>query len=463
MQFPCRGRFYSSALVIVGLSVLGYQPLQAATHRVQQGESLWTVAKKHNTSVDRLCQLNHLTETSTLQLGQALRLPGGKPTVAKPLQKSVSLSAGSVARILGSQVSVRSGPGTFSRKVFSVNKGTRCRVLTTSPDAQGGKIPWCKVRFGNMKVGWVRSDLLQKSESSSTIESPTTTTTNHQGSPTRLNCIAYVSASSANLRQNPGTGSARVGKVRKNAAIRVVARSNGWYKVRLGNRSSGWIDSSLVCLSPPSKTRQSSPARTDSAPKAYVVKDDVNVRSGPGTDHGEVAQVSKGTSVRILDRKNDWYHVKFANGTTGWMATFLVKTAGTVARGVAKGVSNAVSPIVRTAMKYRGSPYRHGSTFPSRGFDCSGLVYRVLLNNGVRPPRTAAAQYSMGTPVPRSELRPGDLVFFGNTYRRGISHVGIYIGNNNFIHAARPGKGVCVSSLNRSYYKRKYVGAKRIR
>ena len=69
----------------------------------------------------------------------------------------------------------------------------------------------------------------------------------------------------------------------------------------------------------------------------------------------------------------------------------------------------------------------------------------------------------MGTPVPRSELRPGDLVFFGNTYRRGISHVGIYIGNNNFIHAARPGKGVCVSSLNRSYYKRKYVGAKLIR
>jgi len=169
--------------------------------------------------------------------------------------------------------------------------------------------------------------------------------------------------------------------------------------------------------------------------------------------------------VQIIAKKNDWYKVKFASGLVGWMAAFLVKTG----HGLAKVVSLSHSapstshPFVRTAMAYRGAPYRRGSSLPSRGFDCSGLVYRVLMSNGIRPPRTSAGQYHLGTPVPRSELRPGDLVFFGGTYRSGISHVGIYIGGNKFIHAAHPGKGVCITSLDSSYYRRRFVGARRIR
>jgi cell wall-associated NlpC family hydrolase len=117
--------------------------------------------------------------------------------------------------------------------------------------------------------------------------------------------------------------------------------------------------------------------------------------------------------------------------------------------------------LARTALSYRGAPYRFGGRSPRSGFDCSGLVQSVCARWGLYLPRVAHAQFHVGTPVKPKDLEPGDLVFFKNTYKRGISHVGIYIGDNYFIHAARPGKGVCVSRLE-GYHKRHWAGARRL-
>ena len=117
--------------------------------------------------------------------------------------------------------------------------------------------------------------------------------------------------------------------------------------------------------------------------------------------------------------------------------------------------------IADKALSYRGMPYIYGAESPSHGFDCSGLVSYVLHKKGLHPPRTAAEQSHYGTPVSRSQLKPGDLVFFANTDKRGVSHVGIYIGNNSFVHAANPSKGVRVDSLSKPYYVNHYYGARR--
>jgi cell wall-associated NlpC family hydrolase len=117
--------------------------------------------------------------------------------------------------------------------------------------------------------------------------------------------------------------------------------------------------------------------------------------------------------------------------------------------------------VAKKALSYRGMPYIYGAESPSRGFDCSGLVSYVLHKKGLNPPRTAAGQSHYGTPVSRSQLKPGDLVFFAGTYKSGVSHVGIYIGNNNFVHAANPSKGVRVDSLSSSYYAKHYHNARR--
>lgn len=117
--------------------------------------------------------------------------------------------------------------------------------------------------------------------------------------------------------------------------------------------------------------------------------------------------------------------------------------------------------IVREALSYRGTRYRFGGT-SRNGIDCSGLTMSVCRRWGLLLPRTSTAQFHRGTPVHCPDLKPGDLVFFKGTYKRGISHVGIYIGEGRFIHAAGRGKGVIVSSLNEPYYRRHLAGARRL-
>lgn len=117
--------------------------------------------------------------------------------------------------------------------------------------------------------------------------------------------------------------------------------------------------------------------------------------------------------------------------------------------------------LARTALSYRGAPYRFGGRSRS-GFDCSGFVQTVCSKWGLLLPRAAGAQIHKGVPVPIGKLQPGDLVFFKNTYKHGISHVGIYIGENRFIHASRPGVGVVISRLDKGYHKQHFASARRL-
>jgi hypothetical protein len=117
--------------------------------------------------------------------------------------------------------------------------------------------------------------------------------------------------------------------------------------------------------------------------------------------------------------------------------------------------------LVEQAMTYLGTPYVRGGT-SRRGLDCSGLVGAVYGEEGLGLPRTAAEQFAEGVPVAERDLRPGDLVFFRDTYKRGISHVGIYIGDGHFVHAAGRRRGVVVSELSSRYYRLLYAGARRL-
>lgn len=118
-----------------------------------------------------------------------------------------------------------------------------------------------------------------------------------------------------------------------------------------------------------------------------------------------------------------------------------------------------IEKVIASAKSYTGVPYAWGGTSPS-GFDCSGFTYYVMRENGLNISRTSSSQYKEGRAVSRSNLQRGDFVFF-NTSGSGISHVGIYLGNNEFI-SATSSKGVTTYSLSNSYWSPKYVGARRI-
>lgn len=115
--------------------------------------------------------------------------------------------------------------------------------------------------------------------------------------------------------------------------------------------------------------------------------------------------------------------------------------------------------ILSESMQYIGVPYVFGGTTPN-GFDCSGYVQYVFAHAGVSLPRTADVQFEYGTPVMSGELMPGDLVFF-STYAPGASHVGIYLGDRQFINASSS-RGVSVASLDSSYWGSCYIGARRV-
>jgi len=124
--------------------------------------------------------------------------------------------------------------------------------------------------------------------------------------------------------------------------------------------------------------------------------------------------------------------------------------------GVSVAPPSQYGGAVGVAMQYLGTPYVWGGSAPG-GFDCSGFVMYVYAQMGVSLPHHAADQFNYGVPVSRDQLEPGDLVFFD-----GLGHVGIYIGNGQFIHAPHTGDVVKISSLNDSWYAATYVGARRL-
>ncbi|MBE2934227.1 hydrolase Nlp/P60 [Anoxybacillus flavithermus] len=121
--------------------------------------------------------------------------------------------------------------------------------------------------------------------------------------------------------------------------------------------------------------------------------------------------------------------------------------------------SESYDRLIPLAKKYVGVPYQFGGS-SEKGFDCSGFTRHVMSRLGVTLARTTAEQYKQGSAVKKEDLRVGDLVFF-ETYKKGPSHAGIYIGDNEFIHASSS-KGIAVSSLDDSYYKKRYIGARRV-
>lgn len=129
---------------------------------------------------------------------------------------------------------------------------------------------------------------------------------------------------------------------------------------------------------------------------------------------------------------------------------------------VRQSVSEKAADLVSTSLGFIGVPYRRGGESAETGFDCSGFVRAVYEQTlGLVLPRRADQQAASTETVTRSELQPGDLVFF-NTMRRAFSHVGIYVGDGKFIHSPKPGSEVRVESLALSYWSKRFNGARRV-
>ena len=121
-----------------------------------------------------------------------------------------------------------------------------------------------------------------------------------------------------------------------------------------------------------------------------------------------------------------------------------------------------VQKVIAKALGLLGTKYKRGGSDPAQGIDCSRLVRLAYSTIGIELPQSAATQIQVGEEIARDQIQPGDLVFFRNTYKRGISHVGIALGDDLFVHAASYKHGVIVSSLQNSYFRPRFAGARRL-
>lgn len=259
-----------------------------------------------------------------------------------------------------------------------------------------------------------------------------------------------INANSVNLRTEMSTSADIIGSLDANTTVVVTSRDNSeWSKVWF-NGAEGYIYSSYINFSE---------TLDFSIGTGTIAGTNVNIRSGSSTETDILGKLNTGDTVEVLGVASNWYKVS-TGGTTAYISSDYITLANQTATSVTSTAYSS-SSIVNTAYKYMGVPYVWAGTSPS-GFDCSGLVYYVFGENGISTNRTAASLYSNGYAVDRTQLQAGDIICFYNSSYSYIGHVGIYIGNNQFIHASSSEGKVTIDSLSSNYYNTHYYGARRI-
>jgi len=374
------------------------------------------------------------------------------------------------AYVNGDRVRLRSGPSTESEMVALLNKGQVVHVF-------GEKGDWKQVTVQGGNTGWVAGWLIKYETGSGNTPhiDPLPDAPPDFPSPEypimsaaeQEKLYAWIDGSKVNVRAGPGTDQPVRLQLSQGQKVEVLGADGHWCQVKVPPKSVGWVAGWVISFLPPGQEITVEQNGEQVAVKVgWVARPEVNLRAGPGTNYDELGELVFSTQVIITGQHGDWYKVLLDNGKTGWVASGLIDTReeriarqeGTPAGSPGGGKG---SQIVRTALRYLGYPYVMGGESP-RGFDCSGFVQYVMAQNDIRVSRTSRTLFLDGRPVSRSQLRPGDVVFFRNTYRQGISHVGIYINDNKFIHAADHRRDVTISRIDEEHYASRYVGARRM-
>ena len=238
---------------------------------------------------------------------------------------------------------------------------------------------------------------------------------------TEISKTGYVKADGLNIRKEPTTSSEAIHSLSFNSKIKITGEIDGWYRIDYNNQV-GYVSQKYVSDTKlPETTTRGGYERTTSSEENTV-------------DSQEAVEENQ-VEVETEQEQEE-------ESTTS--------------------ASSEGNDVVEFAKKYLGYKYVAGGSSPSTGFDCSGFTTYVFRNFGVSLNRSSKDQIKNGTAVSKSNLQPGDIVIFKNQGKTAIGHVGIYIGNGNFIHAANKKEGVVITALSSSYYSQRYVGARRV-
>jgi cell wall-associated NlpC family hydrolase len=380
-----------------------------------------------------------------------------------------------IANTDGDNIRVRSGAGTNNDQIAEAHEGEVVSIIDgPQRDAKGER--WFKVKAPG-GTGWIVAGYLDAKEDSSSSgtgssskssgssnagssKSPSGTSNSSSGGSSSSKTasapklvgfgkVANTDGDPLRMRTAPNTGGDVISMLDPDTSVAIkqgpVTDKAGivWYQVS-ANGQTGWVmaqylaqakgPSDAVTASKPANTAAQKPATAPAAAPAPAVQ-----KPAPAATPAPAAQKPAAPAP-----------AQPADSRSG-------QSRGAVAPAAASSRGDA---IVSTALRYVGYRYRFGGTTPA-GFDCSGFVYYVLNKAGVPISRDMYSQLASGPRVSSKDLQPGDLLFFSNTYKAGLSHAGIYIGNGKFVHAENESTGVVVSELWSSYWAAHYYAAVR--
>ncbi|WP_042275735.1 C40 family peptidase [[Clostridium] dakarense] len=375
---------------------------------------------------------------------------------------AIEASAMETGTITTSALNIRSGPSTSNSIIDKAYKGQNIEILESSNG-------WYKVKLSNGKIGWASGQYISKASNSGSTD------TSVQGKKGKI-----VASPRLNIRSGSGTNYSIVGKANNGEIVEILERSsNGWFKIKMSNGIVGWGSTSYIV-----ETNQSSNDSNENTQKPSTstpiqgkrgkikANPKLNIRSGAGTTYSVIGSANNGDIVDLLEKSsNGWYKIKSQNGTIGWGSGDYIEET-TESSNNNNNNNNTPQPpssidknaVVNLAYELMGKPYKWGAEGPD-SFDCSGFTQYVYKQSGGKSiPRVSRDQARYGTAVSRENYAPGDLVSFDTDGNGEVNHVGIYVGNNQFIHCSgtpsKPEK-VKIDNLGSSYWSKVLKGVRR--
>lgn len=401
---------------------------------------------------------------------------------------------------------LRNEASKSAKPITTVYDNAKVEILEQSGE-------WYKVKYDNYE-GYMFAEYIEVEEEENTVEEkpqeepqveePVSTPENENNDQ---EVSSYpqtkVVKSNLNIYIIPSVTSNVIGSIEQSKTVTVNYVLNGWSNITYENIE-GWIRNYYIDNENTVNNNEENTPSNDNneqlqentntfeTKKAYInVSSSANVRESASTSANIVTTLTRNTQVNIVGEEGDFYKIEYKN-YSGYVAKSLVSDTeleevtnrGSEGRQSGTNQNNseisnqleennktddlqninsvAGENVVAFAKKYLGYNYVSGGTTPSGGFDCTGFTYYVYNACGYSLSRSCSVQAKTGTAVSRTDLQAGDLLLFNNGANGSIGHVGIYIGEGSFIHAANSRRGVVTDTINSGYYNTYYYQARRI-
>ncbi len=344
-----------------------------------------------------------------------------------------------------------------AKSSFTLYPGAQLKVLSTSDG-------WCRVEYAGT-IGFIKPDYLTIWAAEVSESAPATAAAapapqvepDFRGTGTIRVAVRF--------RHEPADNSTSYQTLYPGYTCFVLSKQGDWALCEYAGRR-GYIKSDYLNL----KSEAISPLTEGTVINKGIIKSDgIYLRLGPANSYGTVRSLIKNESVDIYEKSGNWYRIVIGGKEGGFVHKDQLSIVGSkksspapytkVAPKSYASSSELGQAVVEEARKYLGTKYAYGEESPGKGFDCSGFVWYVFRQCGINTQRTAQSIYNNdGEAVSTDDLQVGDLVFFGSSTSK-IGHVGIYIGDNQYIHASSTKKNVCISTI---VGKDNFVAARRI-